>query len=219
MLTETARSAKKVRVESATFDGKHLTCKCFSGQRHDLESGDVILFRSCPDAVCKITVMSLFEFAIDCKVPLLPIPPGDTADQVKIPQTFHHKRYSEAKCETLEFPERDDSKVRRFPLIHTAFQLADKFEPRPPGTSLTVPNSRKCSMARVVKSSVLHKRLLLMRMYAHVRLRVPAALGLCERRCRAGGHQGNFGEVHANSAVALRPHARGRPGETVSRSS
>ena len=90
MLTETARSAKKVRVESATFDGKHLTCKCFSGQRHDLESGDVILFRSCPDAVCKITVMSLFEFAIDCEVP--PVNTSwDTTVQVKIPQTFHYK--------------------------------------------------------------------------------------------------------------------------------
>ena len=94
---------KEVRIESATFDGNHLTCKCFSGKRHDLESVDVIHLRSCPDTVHIITVMNPFEFAIDCEVPLPSIPPGDTADQVKIPQTFHYKRYSEAKCETLEF--------------------------------------------------------------------------------------------------------------------
>ena len=74
---------KEVRIESATFDGKRFACKCFSGKRYNLESVDVILFRSCPDAVCKITVMSLFEFAIDCEVPLLSIPPGDMAVQVK----------------------------------------------------------------------------------------------------------------------------------------
>ena len=62
---------KGVRIESATFDGKRLACKCFSGQRHDLESGAAIRFRRGPDTVHRITVMSLFEFAIDCKVPLL----------------------------------------------------------------------------------------------------------------------------------------------------
>ena len=82
---------KEVRIESATFDGNHLTCKCFSGKRHDLESVDVIHLRSCPDTVHIITVMNPFEFAIDCEVPLPSIPPGDTAVQAKIPQTFHHK--------------------------------------------------------------------------------------------------------------------------------
>ena len=75
--------------------------------------------------------MNPFEFAIDWEVPLPSIPPGDTADQIKIPQTFHYKRYSEAKCDTLEFAECDDSKSESIPLIHAAFQLADKFEHRP----------------------------------------------------------------------------------------
>ena len=121
---------KEVRIESASFDGKRLACKCFSGQRHDLESGDAIRFRSCPDVAHKITVTSPFEFAIDCEAPPA-IPPGDTATQVKIPQTFHYKRYSEAKHGSLTFTECDDSKSESVPLIHAAFQLADKFEPRP----------------------------------------------------------------------------------------
>ena len=44
---------KEVRIESTTFDGKHLACKCFSGQRHDLESVNVIRFKSYPDTVHK----------------------------------------------------------------------------------------------------------------------------------------------------------------------
>ena len=79
---------KGVRIESTTFDGKHLTCKCFSGKRHNLESGNAKRFRSCPDPINRITVMNLFEFAIDCEVPLPSIPPGDTAVQVKNPEDF-----------------------------------------------------------------------------------------------------------------------------------
>ena len=50
-------------------------------------------------------------------------------------------------------------KVNRFP----SFTLPDKFESRPLGTSQTVLNSRKCSLARAGKGSALLKRLLLMR--------------------------------------------------------
>ena len=135
---------KEVGIKSTTFDGKRLTCKCFSGQRHDLESGDAIRFRSCPDAVHTITVMNPFEFAINCEVPLPSIPPEDTAVQVKIPQTFHHKRYSEAKCETLEFAERDDSKVSRFLSFTPHSSSLTSSSPAPLGMNLTVPNSRKC---------------------------------------------------------------------------
>ena len=61
---------KEFRIKSVTFDGKRITCKCFSGKRHDLESVDVIRLRSCPDPIHRITIMSPFEFAINCEVPL-----------------------------------------------------------------------------------------------------------------------------------------------------
>lgn len=121
---------KEVRIESASFSGGRLTCKCFSGQRHDLESGDSVRFKSSPQSVHKITVASPFEFSFDCETPL-EIPPGDTATQVKVPQTLHFKRYSEAKHSKLAFTECDDSKIESTPLIHAAFQITDKFVPRP----------------------------------------------------------------------------------------
>lgn len=121
---------KEVRVESATWDGKRLMCKCFSGQRHDLEEGDFVRFRSCPGSVYKVSVHSPFEFAVDCEA-TLSVPPGDTATQVKVPQTLHFTRYSEAKRGAPVFVECDESKTASVPLLHAAFQLADQFEPRP----------------------------------------------------------------------------------------
>lgn len=121
---------KEVRVESASFDGTCLTCKCFSGQRHDLESGDSVRFRSHPESTYKITTKNSFEFTIDCESSLV-IPSGDTAIQVKNPQTLHYERYSNAKNSKLTFSECDESKSESIPLIHAAFQVADKFEPRP----------------------------------------------------------------------------------------